>query len=166
MPNSQNNFAGNPLLNFDKSAFDDTLFLDRDGVINVLRPNDYVKSWDEFVFKEDFLEAARELAARFKRIVIVTNQRCVGKGLVTEAGLAQIHSKMRKIISDAGGRIDAIYYCGDIDDASPNRKPHTGMFEQALRDFPEINVGRSLMIGDSESDMAFAKNCSLTGIKV
>ena len=69
-----------------QTAFD-TLFLDRDGVINVLRPHDYVKSWDEFEFTDGAIEALRMLSPLFRHIVVVTNQRGVGKGVMTEEAL-------------------------------------------------------------------------------
>ncbi|MCS6819569.1 MAG: histidinol phosphate phosphatase, partial [Chitinophagales bacterium] len=68
-----------------------TLFLDRDGVINLHYPNDYVKSVEEFIFLEGALDAIRDLSRVFKRIIVVTNQQGVGKGLMSEADLDLIH---------------------------------------------------------------------------
>lgn len=144
----------------------DTVFLDRDGVINVLRPNDYVKSWDEFQFLPKVLETLADWSNKAKYIVIVTNQRGVGRGLMTEDKLIEIHQQMVSGIAKFGGRIDKIYYCTDIDDTHPNRKPNIGMFQQALRDFPDINPFTAIMIGDSDSDMLFAQNAGIKGLKI
>ena len=142
------------------------LFLDRDGVINRLRPHDYVKTWEEFVFLPGALTALRKWAGAFARIVLVTNQRGVGKGLMTEADLEEIHRRMAAEIFRAGGRLDAIYVCTALSDQDPRRKPQPGLFRDACRDFPEITPGESVMLGDTPSDMAFAAACGMQGIQV
>ena len=139
----------------------DTLFLDRDGVINRWLPGDYVRSWDQFAFLPGILESLRKWASHFKRIIIVSNQRGVGKGKMTQEELEAVHARMRAEIAAAGGRIDAIYTCSELDKDHPLRKPQTGMFDQARRDFPDIIPARSLMLGDSEYDRAFAANCGM-----
>ncbi len=140
----------------------DTLFLDRDGVINVLRPGDYVKSWDEFVFREGILEQLSRWDSCFKRIVIVTNQRGVGRGRMSLEALEMIHDNMLKVIHQHGGRIDRIYVCTAVDDADECRKPNIGMALAAKRDFPDIDFSRSLMIGDSASDELFAERAGIS----
>ncbi|MCQ2067733.1 MAG: HAD-IIIA family hydrolase [Bacteroidaceae bacterium] len=139
----------------------DTLFLDRDGVVNVWLPGDYVKSWDEFRFNEGFLDFIGRFSASFKHIFIVTNQRGVGKGIMTQTQLDDIHSRMLKAIQEAGGRIDRIYLCVSVDDSDPMRKPNPGMAKQAMRDYPDVSMKRSLMIGDQPSDRRFADNCGM-----
>lgn len=74
----------------------DTLLLDRDGVINVLRPNDYVKCWEEFVFLPGVLETLARFARTAKHIFIVTNQRGVGKGIMNKRCLMYIVKCARK----------------------------------------------------------------------
>jgi len=144
----------------------DTLFLDRDGVINRLRHDDYVKCWDEFEFLPDVFDALKKWSQHFKHIIIVTNQRGVGKGLMTEKDLNEIHKKMISAVKQHGGRIDKIYYCTALDDDNINRKPNTGMAMQAKCDFPDIDFNRSLMIGDSTEDMLFAENAGMKGVKI
>jgi histidinol-phosphate phosphatase family protein len=139
----------------------DTLFLDRDGVVNVWLPGDYVKSWNEFRFNEGFLDFIGRYSNRFRHVLIVTNQRGVGKGVMTLEQLDQIHSRMLEEIARAGGRIDRIYLCTATDDSDPMRKPNTGMAEQAMMDYPDISMERSLMIGDQPSDRLFADNCGM-----
>ncbi len=144
----------------------DTLLLDRDGIINEYRPNDYVKKWDEFAFIPAFLEVIPQWSKLVKHIVIITNQRGISKGLFTEEDLQEIHDKMVKQIEKVGGRIDKIYHCTALDNKDPNRKPQTGMFQQMLKDFPETDVNRCLMVGDMMSDMQFACNCGIAGILI
>ena len=156
----------NPQFYFDKQKYYDSLFLDRDGVINVLRKNDYVKTYKEFEFRSEFLESIKELSNSFKRVIVITNQRGVGKGLMSEEALKDIHSKMVADINRIGGRIDAIYYCIAIEDSHPCRKPNTGMFKQILGDFPDIDVSHSLMFGDSISDEIFANRIGVNFIKI
>ena len=139
----------------------DTLFLDRDGVINRWLPGDYVRSWEQFAFLPGILESLRKWAERFRQIIIVSNQRGVGKGKMTQEELEAVHARMRAEIERAGGRIDAIYTCGELDEEHPMRKPRTGMFGLACRDFPDIAPARSLMLGDSDYDRAFAANCGM-----
>jgi len=143
-----------------------TLFLDRDGVINRHRPNDYVKNWDEFEFLPGVLDAFIILASYFKHILVVTNQRGVGKGLMTVDDLNQIHQRMVSKIEAYGGRIDKIYYCTDINNDSVNRKPNPGMAFQAKMDFPDIDFNRSIMIGDSLSDAEFGNNLGMKTILI
>lgn len=133
----------------------DTLFLDRDGVINRLRPKDYVKTWKEFEFIPGSIEALSMLASRFRYIIVVTNQRGVGRGVMTKEDLQMIHNKMLQEIRRGGGRIDRIYVCTAVDDRDPDRKPNIGMALKARADFPDIDFTRSIMVGDSATDMEF-----------
>lgn len=143
-----------------------TIFLDRDGVINRHRPNDYVKKWEDFEFLPGVLEALAILSGYFKYIVVVTNQRGVGKGLMTEDELLRIHEKMILKIEHFGGRIDKIYYCTDTNDNSLNRKPNPGMALQAKIDFPDIDFEKSIMIGDSETDLGFGNGLGMKTISI
>lgn len=138
-----------------------TLFLDRDGVINKEIPNYYVLSWKEFVFEDGVLEALSRLKTIFGRILIVTNQRGVGKGLMTESDLNEIHFRMLSVIHAHGGRIDKVYSCTDLDSDSPCRKPNPGMAYEAKRDFPEIDFSRSVMVGNHLRDMEFGRRLGM-----
>ena len=135
-----------------------TLFLDRDGVINHEQRNAYINHWAEFKFYDGVLEAIAIFAKVFNKIVIVTNQKGVSKGLTKEDDLKTIHKNMKAAIEKAGGRIDAIYYCTDMDDNSPNRKPQAGMGLQAAKHFPEIHLQKAIMVGNTLSDMHFGRN--------
>ena len=135
-----------------------TLFLDRDGVINHETEGEYVTQWSEFKFYDGVKQALEIFAQKFNRIIIITNQRGISKGLMDEGDLRDIHLNMLGAIEAAGGRIDRIYYCIDMNDDSMNRKPNPGMALQAKQDFPEIDFKRSLMIGNTMADMQFGRN--------
>ncbi|HEU4719400.1 MAG TPA: HAD family hydrolase [Bacteroidia bacterium] len=142
-----------------------TLFLDRDGVINVRFPGDYVKHVGEFGFLPGAKEAIARLSGIFGKIIVVTNQQGIGKGIYTEEDLASIHAHMVSEIEKAGGRIDAVYFAPHLEsENSPMRKPGTGMAGQAKKDFPSIDFSRSVMIGDSASDMVFARNAGMKAV--
>jgi D-glycero-D-manno-heptose 1,7-bisphosphate phosphatase len=148
---------------FDLSSIDKswTLFLDRDGVLNHEKKEDYILNWNEFRFYDGVKEALKQLNEIFGTIVLVTNQRGIGKGLMTLDDLADIHSKMMEEIKAAGGRIDKLYFCTDLDHDSPCRKPNPGMAELARQDFPEINMQRSIIAGNKLSDMRFGRNAGM-----
>lgn len=139
-----------------------TLFLDRDGVINHDTPNSYVFNADGFKFFDNVPEAIKIFSELFSIIVVVTNQKGVGRGLMTLDDLNGIHTKMLKGIGEGNGRIDKIYFCTDLEDSSPNRKPNPGMAFQAKSDFPAIDFSKSIMVGNKLSDMQFAKSAGIS----
>lgn len=139
------------------------LFLDRDGVLNTLRRNDYVKSPDELEILPGVPEAMALLRQQFARIFIVTNQQGIGKRLMTEADLQAIHDKLLAAI----GPVDRIYHCPELERShSFRRKPNIGMALQARHDFPDIRLKGSVMIGDSRTDMLFGRRCGMTTVLV
>ena len=144
----------------------DTLILDRDGTINVQIIGDYVCKWEDFEFIPGVLDAMSKFAEHFKYIFIVTNQRGIGKGRYTIEQLNDIHSKMISEIEKYGGHIDKIYYCSALSDNDIRRKPNIGMFDDILRDYPDVRPENTLMVGDSDTDMQFAKNCGISGIRI
>lgn len=144
-----------------------TLFLDRDGVINKRLVRDYVKNWDEFQFLDGVLEALVIAKSKFQTIVVVTNQQGVGKGKMTLENVNEVHRQMLNIIETKGGRIDKIYICPDLKDGNPKcRKPNIGMGEQAQLDFPMIDFEKSIILGDSASDMEFGKRLGMKTVFV
>jgi histidinol-phosphate phosphatase family protein len=139
-----------------------TLFLDRDGVINRRIPGGYVTCWEEFVFLEGVMEAMKILASVFGRIIVVSNQQGIGKGLMTVEQLKAVDARMREEIESAGGWIDVAYYAPHLaSDNHPDRKPGTGLGLRARSDFPEIDFARSIMVGDTASDIHFGKNLGM-----
>ena len=138
-----------------------TLFIDRDGVVNDEKYMDYIHTWDEFQFYKGVKEAFQIFSKKFGHIIMVTNQRGVAKGLTKLKDLQLIHKNMKKEIEGTGGRIDKIYVCIEME--SPNRKPNPGMGLQAIKDFPDIELSQSIMIGNTLSDMQFGRNL---GVKI
>jgi len=138
-----------------------TLFLDRDGVINHEKHQDYVYKYDEFIFYDGVPEAMKQLCDLFGLVIITTNQRGVGRGLMTEADLKLIHDQMIVDIEKAGGRIDGIYYCIANDANDPCRKPNPGMILLAKKEYPAIDLQKSLIVGNNMSDMEFGRNAGI-----
>jgi histidinol-phosphate phosphatase family protein len=138
-----------------------TLFLDRDGVVNVEAVGHYITNWSEFQFCEGALPALKALSEIFGRIVIVTNQRGVGRGLMSLEDLRDINAKTKAAVLEAGGRIDRIYAATAISDDDHNRKPNVGMAMQARQDFPEIDLRKSVIVGNALSDMEFGKRVAM-----
>lgn len=146
-------------LNIDKSW---TLFLDRDGVINKKLDNDYVKHWIEFEFLEGTLDALKILNSVFGKIVVVTNQQGIGKGIYRTEDLELIHQNMLYEVGYLGGRIDKVYFSPYLNSLNhPTRKPGIGMALAAKNDFPQIDFSKSIIVGDSMSDMEFGRNAGM-----
>lgn len=143
---------------FDKIDKTWTLFLDRDGVINYNKEESYVFDKSEFHFIPGSIEAIKVLTSIFGKIIIVTNQRGIGKGLMNEEALSSIHDHMVHEIENGGGRIDALYYCTNVDDKYYARKPNPGMLLEAAHMFEDIDFSRSVMVGDKLSDMQMGRN--------
>lgn len=143
-----------------------TLFLDRDGVINKEHEGDYIRKVSEFEFLPGVLEAMPILAKCFDAIVLVTNQRGIGRGLMMEEDLHAIHEKMKQEIIAVGGRIDQIYYAMTPDKKHPYRKPNTGMGIHAQQDNPKIDFSEAYMVGNNLSDMYFGKGLGMTTVFV
>jgi histidinol-phosphate phosphatase family protein len=136
------------------------LFIDRDGVINKLRIDDYVKQLNEFELLTEVIPALKILRPLFKRIFVVTNQQGIGKGLMVNS-IEEIHTHFLDILP-SNLHPDKIYHCPHLKDAGcVCRKPKPGMALKAKYDFPEIELTNSIMIGDSQSDMEFAKSAGI-----
>jgi D-glycero-D-manno-heptose 1,7-bisphosphate phosphatase len=141
------------------------VFLDRDGVINRDRP-DYVKSWEEFEFLPGVLEAFRALASGPHQVVVVSNQSCIGRGLVSRETVEEIHARMTEAVRWSGGRIDAVYYCPHCpDEDCPCRKPRPGLILRAAREL-DIDLAASWLIGDDLRDLETAKAAGVRPVLV
>jgi D-glycero-D-manno-heptose 1,7-bisphosphate phosphatase len=126
-----------------------TAFLDRDGTINQKAPEgEYVTSPAQFRYLPGAEDAIRLLADAGWRVVVVTNQRGIALGRMTAAAVDEIHRHMLEL------PIAAVYVCPHEKGVCDCRKPGTGLFLDAQRDFPEIDFGRSVVIGDAPSDVA------------
>ena len=148
-----------------KITFDSALFLDRDGVINRQIVGDYVRNLSQLELLPGAIDAIVHLGKQFRYVIVVTNQQGIGKGTMSTADVTEIHDYIVKKVEEAGGYIHKIYCCPSLESANdPNRKPCIGMGLQAKQDFPDIDFSRSLMIGDSQSDMLFAGRLNMQGV--
>ena len=145
----------------------DTLFLDRDGEINKKLEGRYVCNFSEFEFIPGALKAISQLSNMFNRIIIVTNQQGISKGIMSEIDLNTLHTQMQERIEELGGKINEIYYCPHLEEFDCMcRKPKPGMIRQAIIDFPEISIEDSYLVGDSDSDIEAGQRMNLKTIKV
>ena len=139
-----------------------TAFLDRDGTINRKPPEgDYVKSWQEFAWLPGALEAIRLLKEEGWRVIVVTNQRGVALGRMRAEDVEQIHHRML-----AQAPIDAVYTCPHELHTCDCRKPRVGLFLDAQHDFPDIDFARSVVIGDTRSDMEAGERIGARTVQV
>jgi len=135
-----------------------TLFLDRDGVINERNFDGYITHPNDFIFRDRVLETLPKLNALFGRIIIITNQQGVAKNIMTESNLEEVHRYMQEMILKAGGEIDKIYAATNFKGAeNDRRKPGNSMALEAINDFPSIDLKKSIMVGDTDSDILFGK---------
>ena len=144
-----------------------TIFLDRDGTLNVKPPRaHYIESVEAFVWIDGAKEALRMLKEAGYRLILITNQPGIARGNLTEETLAEIHHKMQADLAKIGAGIDAIYYCPhNWEEECECRKPKPGMLFQAQRDF-SLNLRECIMIGDDERDMHAAHAAGCRGILV
>lgn len=132
------------------------VFIDRDGVICRNR-DDYVKSWEEFVFLPGALEALARLACLDLYIVVITNQSAINRGIVSAEVVQDINARMVRAIEAAGGRIDQVMYCPHRPDEQCNcRKPQPGLLLIAANDLG-VDLSQSYLVGDAETDVQAAR---------
>ena len=137
--------------------------LDRDGVIN-RDSRDYIRNWDEFQFLPRSLEALNLLEQKGFKVIVITNQSGIKRGIISLADLAFIHRQLKQVVERVGGRILDIFYCPHHpDDHCDCRKPKTGLIRQACSRY-DIDVSASVMVGDSAKDIECGRNagCAAT----
>lgn len=133
------------------------VFIDRDGVINE-DLGKYVANPDEFVFLPGAIEALKKLHDSDYKVIVITNQGGIGKGVYTEKDLAAIHSKMHKMLEKEGVKLDGVYYCPHHpNEACECRKPRLGLINKAIKEH-RIDPKRSFFIGDKTSDIKAGKD--------
>jgi N-acetylglucosaminyldiphosphoundecaprenol N-acetyl-beta-D-mannosaminyltransferase len=131
-----------------------TLFLDRDGTINRKPPQGgYVTSPEEFVLLPDAGSAIRRLNQAGVRVIVVTNQRGVARGLMSESTLHDVHQTMRERLAEHGAYVDGVYSCVHDVGECDCRKPSPGLLLRAIEDDPEIARAPFFVVGDSVSDV-------------
>jgi D-glycero-D-manno-heptose 1,7-bisphosphate phosphatase len=139
-----------------------TVFLDRDGVINEKMPEGlYVTSWAEFHLLPGVAESIARLNRAGLRVVVVSNQRGISLGLYTAADVRSIHSAFQELLARHGAHVDGFYFCPHGKGQCNCRKPLPGLFEQAVAEFPDITAKTSVMIGDSKSDVEFGRRLGM-----
>lgn len=142
-----------------------TVFLDRDGVINRKMPEGrYVTRWEEFAVLPGVPEAIARLNRAGLRVLVLSNQRGVALGLYSAADVDAIHEQLNRELAQYGAKVDGFYFCPHDKRECDCRKPLPGLFEQAKTQFPEIEAAASVMIGDSTSDIEFARNLGMPSI--
>jgi D-glycero-D-manno-heptose 1,7-bisphosphate phosphatase len=143
------------------------VFLDRDGVINEkAAEGQYVTRWEDFHVLPGVAESIAELNSMGLLVVVVTNQRCVAKGLMTETQLSKLHQQMAEHLAGSGAKLDAIYYCPhDLEPPCDCRKPAPGMLLSAAQSYG-VDLAASWMIGDSESDIQAGKNAGCKTVRL
>lgn len=133
------------------------IFIDRDGVINKdpggWTKYSYVTKWEDFIFLPNSIEALKKLNSAGYNIVVISNQAGVGKGYYSEETLKDINKMMLKEVEKAGAKITKTYYCIHRNEDNCNcRKPKTGLFEEAKKDF-SFDTANTFFIGDGKTDI-------------
>jgi D-glycero-D-manno-heptose 1,7-bisphosphate phosphatase len=143
-------------------------FLDRDGTINRKAPEgDYVKRPDEVSLLPGAAEAIRRLNDSGILVIVVSNQRGIALGRMTERDLEEVNAELSaQLRAVADAHIDAFFHCPHDVGECDCRKPETGMFRQALERFSSIDLSRSVMIGDSEADVEAGRQMGMKTVKV
>ena len=142
------------------------VFLDRDGVSNEKpAPDEYIRSVGEFRLLPNIADWIRLFNALEFVVIVITNQRGVARGLMTEAVLASIHSHMLEELAAKGARIDDVFYCPHEENSCDCRKPKPGLV-YAARDKWNIDLAHSLLLGDSDSDQQLAAACGIRFVRV
>jgi histidinol-phosphate phosphatase family protein len=141
-----------------------TIFLDRDGVLNHEIDGDYVRTVSQLVIYPYIPVAIARLNGFFHSVIVVTNQRGIGRGLMSEENLLLIHETIQRKCMNAMGHIDEFYYSIEVEDQAPSRKPQIGMALLARNENPNIDFTKSIMVGNSPSDIQFGKNAGMKTI--
>lgn len=144
-----------------------TLFLDRDGVINKRNWEGYIEKPDDFYFLDEVPEAICYFSKVFKYIFVVTNQQGIGKKIMTECNLNEVHRYMTSQLEDKGAFLTKVYFAPALkEENSVLRKPNSGMALLAQQEYQGVDFSKSIMIGDTDSDIQFGKNLGMKTIRV
>lgn len=144
------------------------VFFDRDGVVNrTPAPARYVLNWRAFVLEPAFVEAAKVASGRGYALAVATNQRCLALGLAARSAIDDIHRRLAALLREAYGlNLLEVAMCPhDPDDGCSCRKPKPGMLKDLARRH-NLNLARSWMVGDSESDVEAGRSAGCRTILV
>ncbi len=145
-----------------------TLFLDRDGVLNEPIVDDYARTPSDLILVQGFESSLEFLLSHFKRVILVTNQQGVGRGLMSDIDLEDVHLKMYKLLKNKGiSWFEAAFFAPYLRTESHSwRKPSNGMLLKAKEYFEDIDWNKSIMVGDSPGDMKLADTLSITKVRI
>jgi D-glycero-alpha-D-manno-heptose 1-phosphate guanylyltransferase len=147
-----------PFWSFQKKTKFQTIFLDRDGVLNKKIDNGYVTKPSELEILPGVLSQLKKWNAEEKELYIVTNQRGVGRGIMSEENLHEVHFALQKELEANDIKIRDIKFCTAIEKTSSRRKPNPGMLLELFKEYPHLNSETTLFIGDSISDLKAGKS--------
>ncbi len=144
-----------------------SLFLDRDGVINHRIMGGYVTTVEEFKLLEGVKEAFSVFYQKFNYVFVVTNQQGIGKGLMTESNLFEIHSYMKEQLNEKEGELTNVYFAPELkSDPNNTRKPKPTMALKAQAEFEGVDFEKAIMVGDTDSDILFGKNSGMKTVRI
>jgi D-glycero-D-manno-heptose 1,7-bisphosphate phosphatase len=126
----------------------------------------YVTRADEVVLLPGAAEAVRRLNDAGVRVVLASNQRGVARGLMTAADLRTVQSRLAELLSPAGAVLDAAYFCLHGAGSCGCRKPLPGLLLRAAAENPSIELSRSVMVGDAESDVAAGSRAGAETVRI
>ena len=144
----------------------DAVFLDRDGTLNVKALEGYVTRPDDLVLLPGAAAAVRRLNERGVPVLLVTNQRCIARGLLSDAGYAAVAARLRRLLAAAGARLDSEYVCPHDAGHCDCRKPLPGLLRRAVLDRPGLDLRRCALVGDTESDVAAGRAVGAATIRL
>lgn len=136
------------------------VFFDRDGVVNVSPGDGYVLRWEDFQFAPGIVEALALCRTRGYATILVTSQQGVGKGLMTQAALDDLHARMQEHLAGHEAALDGIYACTHLAGSCTCRKPSAEMILTA-RDEHGLDLSRSWLVGDHDRDIQMAINAGV-----
>ncbi len=141
------------------------IFLDRDGVLNKNK-DDYVKNISELEIFPFISGPIKKLQSAGFKIIVITNQSAINRGLMTKKHLNEIHEKIQSFLIQHNTKIDYFYYCPHTPaEHCSCRKPKTGLLLKAIDDF-SINVNNSWFIGDRDSDIQAGQSVGCKTLKI
>ncbi len=141
------------------------VFLDRDGVINRDRVN-YVLNWSEWVWLDGVKEAMADLKRAGWTMIVISNQSCIGKGIIGADKIEAVNDRMLKELAEAGAEPDGVYICPHAPDAGCDcRKPLPGLINRAAQEM-DLDISEAWLVGDAERDIQAAQAVGIKTILV
>lgn len=145
----------------------DTVFADRDGTLNLKAPEgEYIASPAEVMVLPDVAQAIRRLNTASVRFVVVTNQRGIARGVMSQLDYESVQQRLEMLLQRDGAHIDATYVCPHDIDTCDCRKPQPGLLLRAMSEIPAISADAAVMIGDSVSDIEAGRRAGLRTVRI